>query len=241
MDAKALVFRVLFAGSVAKIPEAPNDNEDAYGIDPQRGLLALSDGASESFDPKRWAKILVDHFLAEPDVSLSWLDQAITGYMSGYNREHLSWSGQIAFDRGSFATLLGIYPAEGGLEVLAIGDTLAVLMDGQEWIDSFPYQGGLDFLHRPLLLGTSKTANIQLLTQDSASQIINWPISNLVSPVLLCMTDALGAWLLDNPQERSHTLLAIQDESDFYELVKDQRGKTTLKQDDTTLLMLAVC
>jgi hypothetical protein len=49
------------------------------------------------------------------------------------------------------------------------------------------------------------------------------------------MTDALGAWLLERPQERCSLLVTIRDEIAFRALIYGERAMGKLKLDDTTL------
>ena len=52
-----------FAASVAKYQQDSRLNEDAFGERTSHGVYAVSDGASESFDSRRWSKLLVQLFL----------------------------------------------------------------------------------------------------------------------------------------------------------------------------------
>jgi hypothetical protein len=239
MDEGARGLRISFSASVAKDADAHDQNEDCLEFDEHRGVLALSDGAGESFDPKWWAGILVEFFVSRPDVALPWLDEAIEKYLGKHDREGMSWSGQAAFDRGSFATLLGVqFSGESGaVEVLAVGDSLAVLLDGEALIESFPYIRAEQFSRRPTLLGTNREANRFL---SSPLPLKRWSTRKYDDPAILCMTDALGAWLLEQHQERCKRLRNVskQDKSAFQRLVRDERASGRLRLDDTTLVVL---
>ena len=53
------------------------------------------------------------------------------------------------------------------------------------------------------------------------------------------MTDALGRWLIDQPDsERVSTLLDIQSDEAFIDFVNRERVKGRLKRDDTTLVVI---
>ena len=95
------------AFTVAKYPDDPAPNEDAFAIDRRRGLIALSDGASESYDSATWAKALVEQFVSNPHFDATWLHAACARYGAAYDRETLRWSAQAAYDKGSYATLIG--------------------------------------------------------------------------------------------------------------------------------------
>ena len=119
-------------------------------------VLAVSDGASESFDSRTWARLLVARYMASQEVDPAWLQAAVADYDAVYAGAALPWSQQAAYDRGSFATLLGVIhdAANDSLEVLAIGDTTAVLLDGAHFFGSYPIQRAAEFEQRPQLLST---------------------------------------------------------------------------------------
>ena len=65
---------------------------------------------------------------------------------------------QASFDKGSFASLLGVRMADGGraIQVLSVGDSLAVLCDGDRIKATFPLSTAAEFtrlaaadLHQP--------------------------------------------------------------------------------------------
>ena len=99
-------------------------NEDRYCVSDDGAICAVSDGASVSFDSGPWAEILARRFISNQDISKLWIEAAIDEYCSAYDREAMSWAYQAAFDRGSFATLLGIVCASDGrgVGIFAFGE-----------------------------------------------------------------------------------------------------------------------
>jgi hypothetical protein len=70
-------------------------------------------------------------------------------------------------------------------------------MDGDEIRDTHPYSGPEQFDQRPQLLSTSPDRNSflsDIVLQDDL--YAHWTFSSLRKPALLCMTDALGQWVL---------------------------------------------
>ena len=59
-----------FAESVAKDPERPDLNEDAHSQSLNGNIFSLSDGASESYDSKSWAHLLVNKFIENIPINL---------------------------------------------------------------------------------------------------------------------------------------------------------------------------
>lgn len=237
---------ILFHGSVPKHADAPSDNEDAYRVDEERGRVVVSDGASESFDAKIWARLLVDTFL-ETDPSEPTIAECVATFGTLHDPEGMSWSRAAAFERGSFATLLIAQEGSGDrLDILSIGDSLAVLTDGQVLLGQWPYDTAEQFAEKPVLLSTKAELNADLL-QDGGDLVVTagWERGDLQGPVfLLCMTDALGAWLLARMQvgdvSALERLLEIRDRATLEELVERERNIGAMRRDDSTLVIAMI-
>ncbi len=233
-----------FFGSVPKHPGDADRNEDAFKWSPERSVLALSDGASESFDSRSWARILVRLFVLKPVLSMARLDLAIAAFTRRYVPQSMSWSRQVAFDRGSFATLLGVVfgPKSNEARLVAIGDTAALLLDGPQLVASLPYTDPEDFQRRPTLLSTLREHNSFLDRPDNtgASTAV-WHLDQLAQPRIVCMTDAIAEWFLRRAQEdpcAGEILLGISDIAEFEALVAQEREASRMRVDDSTMLIL---
>lgn len=226
----------------ATVPKRTDEpNEDVCGTLPFRHRYALSDGATESFAPRQWAQVVVQTFLERQVVDRDWIRRAGTRYARNFDRETMSWSAQAAFDRGSFATLVGLAldTNRQTARVLAIGDSLAVLGDGSELRATFPYLSAEQFRQRPLLLATHLADNARLLAPGVLAQAtVQWSLCGLHDPVLLLMTDALGAWLLSDSAARWSRLLRLRNRVQFESLVRTERACGQMRRDDTTLLRI---
>jgi|SRR5665213_290699 len=232
--------RLSFAASIAKYKQDSRLNEDAMGDRASLGVYAVSDGASESFDSRRWSKLLVRLFLANAHVDERWLHRAVSLYVRQFDREAMTWSAQAAFDRGSFATLTGIVisPGRSQVQVLGVGDSLAVLVDGTHLVSSYPYQRPEQFALRPLLLSTVWEQNRALLGNALAGLGARWSLRHLRDASVLLMTDALGAWLLRDPRSRVPKLLNLNTSLQFEALVGHERMNGQMRRDDTTLAVI---
>jgi hypothetical protein len=224
--------------TVAKRPG--EKNEDCWQ-NSHKGAGAVSDGASVSFDSASWSRILARRYAQHPKIDLDWVAQAIADYAKLHDRDSLAWMQQAAFDRGSFASLLGVTDrGDGRIGVLAIGDSLAVLCDGDRVIASFPYESPEQFEARPQLLSTNPVENVFLSEPDAlAGLCTEWDLGPLDEPALLCVTDALGCWLLsqrDCGKAPVSRLRAIVKPRGFARFVEEERAAGRMRRDDTTLL-----
>lgn len=234
---------ILFAGTVAKHTDSPEDNEDAYRTAPDRGRVVLSDGASESFDARCWANLLVDRFL-DGDPS----DEAIIECADAYAQQHdvatMSWSKAGAFTRGSFATMLIAQdePERQVVTIAALGDSLAAWTDGSELLHTAPYTHSDQFADKPILISTRLELNVG---NDGAGSNpwsrTAWAYEDQGYRCLLCMTDALGAWLLRHQEQGDSSALerlyAVRDQQELVDLVESERASGLLRRDDTTLII----
>ncbi len=215
-------------------------NEDAWQH-AHKGAGAVSDGASVSYDSAPWARLLARKYAQRPEFSAAWLDEAIADYAGQHDRDSLPWAQQAAFDRGSFASLLGIRDAGGGrIAILAIGDSLAVLCDGDRVIDSFPYDKTEQFEARPRLLSTSAAEN-RFLDEPGVRDSLyrEWDLQPLSNPAVLCVTDALGCWILGGRSREPSPialLRRVKKPRAFTRLVNEERAAGRLRRDDTTML-----
>lgn len=236
--------RTLFIGTCAKEPDRPEANEDAYAFSSDRQYLALSDGASESYDSRLWAQLLTSKLASDPHFCQEWIECATSSYQGRHDFEMMSWSQQLAFDRGCFATLLGVEhdAVNHRLTLLGIGDSVAVLLVGTAIVRAWPLDHPDRFKERPTLLSTLRTHNGFTQAPDFESLArAEWDLSEFPEPTLLCMTDALGEWTLriaGNEPEKMSALLAIRTEEQLTALVISEREAKRMRLDDSTLAIL---
>lgn len=226
----------LRAFTAPKHPGTPN--EDRWAANSSLEAIAVSDGASVSFDPAPWADMLAAGFVADETIDGHWLSQLVDRYAASYDRDAMDWMQQGAFDRGSFASLLGVrwFSGASRVEVVCIGDTLLALLDGTDVRITAPYTDPAEFDARPRLLATQSGENEDLI-QEGALALTTYDLADFDNPVLALMTDALGHWLLTFP-ERAPELLAIEDQDTFENFVEQERSANHMRRDDTTLVIL---
>ncbi|HLG88687.1 MAG TPA: hypothetical protein VKZ79_15980 [Alphaproteobacteria bacterium] len=226
--------------TVPKLDGQPN--EDAF-CRSFRGVHALSDGASISFDSVTWSRMLVRRYVRDPNFGPDWLSHAAAEFARLYERDSLPWMKQASFDQGSFASLLGIRMEDDGkrIRLLAIGDSLAVLCDGDAIKATFPYVRAEEFERSPQLLSTNPVENAFLAETRYGELTAEWTFNGLSRPALLCMTDALGHWLLswrDTKRSPVAILRNLGGQADFTRFVCTERAAGRMRRDDTTLMAI---
>jgi hypothetical protein len=231
--------KLLRVFSVPKREDTPN--EDRHCVSQDGSIYAISDGASVSYDPGPWAEILCRRFTENPDVSKEWIDAAALEYQAAYDREAMSWSQEASFDRGSSATLLGVVcsPDRQSIRVFSFGDSLLAFVVGGSVVTTIPYASPAEFDRAPILFSTNLSENRSLDEEAFAKSWHDLTIASHEAPILLLMTDAIGRWLLDQPEpSRISTLLEISDSDSFAQFVTRGRSDGRLHRDDTTLIVI---
>lgn len=232
-------FRFARAFTVPKHESTPN--EDRWHASPDGLVCAISDGASISYDPAPWAEKLVGAFVENPAPSNAWLSVAAEQYATNYDRSSMEWMQEAAFDKGSFASLLGlvIHPKGRSMRAFAIGDSMLALIGRDGRLHrTLPYEQPEQFDQSPQLFSTNPAENSAFSEEVFRDSWHELPVEDSRATVLL-MTDALGRWLLDEPTpERVAFLTSVRDGNAFAEWVADERLSGRMRRDDTTLLVV---
>lgn len=234
-----------FAGTCPKDLQEPDSNEDRCAFSDDGARFALCDGASESYNSRLWAKVLAEKFAANPAFGPEWLAEALRDYISGHDFEAMTWSQHAGFDRGSFSTLLGVeFDSEHRtVDVLAIGDCVAVLVDGDRFVEAWPFSDPDRFKEHPTLLATKSEHNAFVLELGFWTHSVKtFHLGALEAPRLVCMSDALAEWTLRGVRDGESTLgrlLSLTTEGELTELVLEARAAKRMRVDDSTLIVVS--
>jgi hypothetical protein len=245
--------RVLFSASVPKVFEFPGDNEDSVAVAPNGLRIAVSDGASDSFDSRRWSRMLASVFVEDATADAVWISRTVAHYetvMQPLLETVRSPAVQAAVERGSFASLLGLerLADNRGVRAYAIGDSVAVLLSGSNnenvtRIDSFPYRKSREFRQRPELVSTNRRLNrFANAPEFPASHERYWLQGKRDALEILCMTDALAEWAFRQEEDGLSVwreLLQMRSESEFVRLVASARESRQMRVDDSTLVVVS--
>jgi hypothetical protein len=232
--------RVLALRSL-QTPAPGKSSEDVFAVWPPSHGLALCDGASDSFAAADWARIVARGFARAGWWQGGFLRQRIEEYRRLFRGREMSWYERAAFERGSYTTLLGARLGAMGnyVDVLAIGDGLAVLLRDGQVARTFPFREPSEYDRDPVLISTIPEANRVLRERNGALQATRWTFAGGHRWEVLLMTDALGVWFLrghctGNHPERD---LGVLNRESFAPWVRERQGRGELRRDDCTLCM----
>jgi hypothetical protein len=237
--------------SVPKELSYPDSNEDCFAISDNNLSCAISDGASESFDSKAWAKSLCSNFickettlldLSKPEQLCVLFNKARNDFNSDYVNRELTWSQKLAFDRGNFATLVGVIEESNYIRILAIGDSVAVWFTPQVAFKSHLLRSSAEFNLRPLLASSIAADDAHFFAENpSRWSVIEIKKDCIKDGVLYLMTDAIAYHLFTLIENKEHKkvidILQLNSE-DFTRWVIENRSLRSLKIDDTTLAVI---
>ena len=222
--------------SVSKSGHAPEENEDAAVVAPLREPVraAVADGATETVYSGLWARILaggivttarpLDHVLNAEGELLTWQD--VWKQRVRWKLASAPWYVQEKAQDGAYATLLALeLRKDGTFAALSVGDCLLMHRRGGNVLSAWPMDDPDAFDHRPDLLSSHPARPVPTAHAVSGT----WAAGD----VFVLATDAVAAWLL-----RTETTLP-RSPSAFHDTVNEARGNGTMRNDDSTAVVLA--
>ncbi|MFK8024972.1 MAG: hypothetical protein AB8G26_13510 [Ilumatobacter sp.] len=236
-----------FSLRVAKHGSAIEECEDAVAVDPTRGVLAVADGASSSFDAQQWARALVGRFVQGPPKPLSvaafsrWLDDARRHTAvpdAADDDDPNGWWSEQGVRHGAFATITGVAIGVDGVDrvatIMCLGDSCAFVLTGaigdRQIRRAIPYDDASQFGSHPSLLRSQSGrphddplwASVPLVTDD----------------LIVATTDAVGEWLLAD--RTRFTIFDALSVDDLARHLVDERTEGRIVNDDLTVAVLRV-
>lgn len=235
--------------SVQKNGNPPEYNDDAAAADVQRGRFAVADGAAESGFAGVWSRAMVRQFAQESsapcDAWSDWLKVAQQHWLDELKDVTIPYYGQPQFERGAFATFLGLAVAEAQdnlrpWHAVAVGDSCLFQTSGDRLLEVFPLRESAQFGRFPKLVGSRSNPD-EVAAQRSQSMIGHAADGDR----LWLLSDALAKWCL-TAQEASQPPwreLAEQTSStrtpdEFATWIATLRSERNLENDDVTALVV---
>jgi Protein phosphatase 2C len=231
-----------------RMPKAGlNDSqcEDASKVDGD--LAVVADGASTTFESRKWARLLVDAFAADPlfncqqDEILSWIDVVAADWVRSIGTHSLDYFQEEKSRLGSAATLLGVRfdIANSEWQLIAIGDCCMFRVSGGELVSSVPISRSVDFNIHPALFSTRREINERNLKQKLVIQRVG---SLAAGDEFYLLTDALASWFLRHYENGGlpwEALAKITDRSTLEAFVGRLRSAGQIRDDDVTLVRVS--
>ena len=184
--------------------------------------------------------------MVDTNLSSDWLDAARDRYTAKSAPPTDDWAAAHAFDRGSFATFLGLTITDATIMVHAIGDTVLFVVTPDGQLSMFPKMEVGDFARNPVLL-CSRAGRGAFPDNDeafsNAELVMNAPLGGWEGTRLIAVTDALAEWVVGS-QETTQWLARLdqtaghRDGGSFRAWARDAIALGEVRRDDCAVLMV---
>jgi hypothetical protein len=224
--------------------------EDAVAQNIKAQRFAIADGATEGFDSRAWARLLVRCWIKIYSPALSAEDFQPLARDLGFRlhkrwkRKTLSWYAEEKARSGSFAAFLGVQFAIEQSQIswtaIALGDCCLVHQRGDTVRVAFPISNSEDFGSHPVLLPSLASlqdkafADLKLLKGTAE-----------VGDEFILLSDAIAAWFLRNTEDSQHerneflSLLSRRECDGLEQLVRGSQRCGTMRNDDVVVMRIA--
>lgn len=214
--------------------------EDAYAVG--ENTVVLSDGASAAVYARQWAEILTTTFAKEP---LPEKDEAFWTRVTALGRDWekavgvggaKSWYALEKVPQGSQASLLVVTvdPVAKKWTAQAIGDACVFIVAGEKFHYAFPLTKSKQFGVHPDLVPTAPAA------LKKRPKVLRHTNTLPAGARLIFCTDAVAAWFLAEHEKKNKPWLSLPDAESFPTWLQGLRDTGAMKNDDVTLLELAL-
>jgi len=239
---------------LAKDADSPDQYQDAFQLDAERGLAAIADGVSSAIFSGPWARILTRATIDDPprfDVPgefADWLQRRRTAWAGEIDTARLTWYQRPKMVEGAMTTLLWaeLWPEETGddglaktyqLYSFAIGDSCLFHVREGKWLAWFPLTGSAEFGLNPSVV---RSIDRKL---DHLLEFRRYDERCLPGDLLVLATDAIALWAVERQEAGDpvewERYWGMSDET-WRDEIFGLRSETRMRFDDSTLVLLRI-
>jgi hypothetical protein len=224
--------------------------EDAVAEHTRALRFAIADGATEGFDSRAWARLLVGRWLRVDPPAITAEDfQPLVRFLGlglhgRWQGKALPWYAEEKAKLGSFAAFLGIqfFIQQNQLswKAIALGDCCLVHQRDSKICAAFPISESESFGSHPVLV-----PSLGWLQEKAFAELKVLEGTAEEGDEFLLLSDAIAAWYLRktdaSEQERGklRSLLKGRDREELEKLVRNSRHQGTMRNDDVVALRIA--
>ena len=236
---------------IQKEAESREDCQDACRQNKEMARYAVADGATQSFFPKEWADLLVEHF-CEASVPYptknswrSWIKPVqekwhVRVARKVEERDVFFLNNPFNFKQPAASTFIGVEfdRAQANWQAMIVGDSCIFHLSACEF-RSYVIEKSTGFTNRPRVFAS--------YDKDNNFEPSFVKCDTTPGDTIILATDALAQWILRNEEagrrnEALGELKEIENENQFHEFV--HRARTDeyihLVNDDVTLMIISV-
>lgn len=227
--------------------------EDGLSINLHSGRFCVTDGASEAFDSRHWARLLASTWklggegaLLDADSFYGEIISLSKRWKGKWSRSDLPWYVEQKSSQGSYTAFLGIQFKEAivpddvfSWEAISLGDCCVFIVDSEGVIlETFPMVSQSEFGNFPALISTNFEDESYLKDNLRKTQgVLNIP------ETMLLMSDAISSWYFgaaDDPIKKQVflSLLNSKDKKGLNEFIDNEMQNNLLRNDDIAIIYI---
>ena len=217
-----------------------SDIQDKYCYSEEKGVIAISDGATQGFKSEIWAEMLVNNFVQNPEFEIEKFLIDLEKYAQDFSEIEFEPNPNPALRMlelrkiadGSYATFMGIEVREDTLRYVSSGDVCGFvkITDG---LQSFLFSNVEELDKDKGFLSTTRLLNHQVKPE----QFRSGKLSIKENDKIILMTDAVARLTLrDN--NIIDEILHLEDFESFKDYIISEWEAKRLEEDDITICVI---
>ena len=217
-----------------------SDIQDKYCYSEEKGVSAISDGATQGFKSEIWVEMLVNNFVQNPEFEIEKFLIDLEKYAQDFSEIEFEPNPNPALRMlelrkiadGSYATFMGIEVQEDTLRYVSSGDVCGFVKttDGLQY---FPFSNVEELDKDKGFLSTTRLLNHQVKPEQFRSGKLSIKENNKI----ILMTDAVARLTLrDN--NIIDKILHLEDFESFKDYIISEWEAKRLEEDDITICVI---
>lgn len=228
--------------------------EDSVGVLATKGRFAVADGATESFDSRRWARALTKLWVQARSIRFDPIEMLLTVHELGewlarkWSTRAMPWYVAERATEPAFAAFLGLQlvpDAENRgyrWRAVALGDCCLVVVRRGHPFESFPLSTPEDFTIRPVLVSSKPSADPGPMLKAVVVR------EGCVEPgdTIWLLSDAVAKWMLEYGLRERPVLAVLEaacaqaSDDALGQLVESERSAHRLRNDDVAIVRIEI-
>ena len=217
-----------------------SDIQDKYCYSEEKGVIAISDGATQGFKSEIWAEMLANNFVQNPEFEIEKFLIDLEKYAQDFSEIEFEPNPNPALRMlelrkiadGSYATFMGIEVRKDTLRYVSSGDVCGFVKT-TDGLQSFPFSNVEELDKDKGFLSTTRLLNHQVKQE----QFRSGKLSIKENDKIILMTDAVSRLTLrDN--NIIDKILHLEDFESFKDYIISEWEAKRLEEEDITICVI---
>ena len=229
-----------------KLEHDASECEDAIAFDTNTARFAVTDGATEAFSAREWARNLAEHWVQNQSTLTleefrKWVATEGRELRDSWNGLTLSWYSEEKARTGSFAAFVGVEldlkTTTPSWQAIALGDACVMHCRGSALLKSLPLWRSESFNSTPLLVASNCA-----LHESTMQSVVIDSGSCECGDVLLVMSDAAASWCLQHFESGDFdaNFLTGKDDEELRRFFDEERQAGRIRNDDLAIVRIEI-